>query len=70
MGAGNALVTRERQKEAIGEAVAALSAAPASADEITADLLRAASEAIGRLSGRVDVEDVLDRLFSEFCIGK
>jgi tRNA modification GTPase len=70
LGAGNALVTRERQKEAIGEAVAALSAAPASADEITADLLRAASEAIGRLSGRVDVEDVLDRLFNEFCIGK
>ncbi len=43
---------------------------PATADEITADLLRAASEAIGRLSGRVDVEDVLDRLFGEFCIGK
>ena len=48
----------------------ALAAAPGAAEEITADLLRAASEAIGRLSGRVDVEDVLDRLFREFCIGK
>ena len=35
-----------------------------------ADLLRQAGEAIGRLTGRVDVEDMLDRLFREFCIGK
>lgn len=39
-------------------------------EEITADLLRSASDAIGRLTGRVGVEDVLDRLFREFCIGK
>jgi tRNA modification GTPase len=70
MGAGNALVTRQRQREAIGEAITALAAAPGGAAEVKADLLRAASEAIGRLSGRVDVEDVLDRLFREFCIGK
>jgi tRNA modification GTPase len=70
MGAGNALVTRQRQREAIGEAITALAAAPGAAAEVKADLLRAASEAIGRLSGRVDVEDVLDRLFREFCIGK
>ena len=48
----------------------ALERIPGAAEEVAADLLRAASEAIGRLSGRVDVEDVLDRLFNEFCIGK
>ena len=70
MGPGNALVTRQRQREAIESAIAALADDPGAATEIKADLLRAASEAIGRLSGRVDVEDVLDRLFREFCIGK
>jgi tRNA modification GTPase len=33
-------------------------------------LLRRASDAIGRLTGRVGAEDMLDRLFAEFCIGK
>ena len=70
MGGGTALVARERQKGALLDAVAALSEAGAATDEILADLLRSASSAIGRLSGRVDVEDVLDRLFAEFCIGK
>ena len=70
LGSGNALVTRQRQKDSIVQAVRALGEAVAKPDEVVADLLRATSEAIGRLSGRVDVEDVLDRLFSEFCIGK
>lgn len=70
MGGGSALVTRQRQAEAIADAVAALDLVPGARDEIAADLLRSASEAIGRLTGRVNVEDVLDRLFSEFCIGK
>jgi tRNA modification GTPase len=70
MGSGSALVTRRRQAEAIESAVAALDDVGGGSDEIAADLLRSASEAIGRLGGRVDVEDVLDRLFSEFCIGK
>lgn len=70
LGGGNALVSRQRQKDAILRAVAALDGAAGKPDEVAADLLRAASDAIGRLSGRVDVEDVLDRLFREFCIGK
>jgi len=74
MGGGSALVTRQRHVEAIRDALDALESAGSSAtggqDEIAADLLRRASEAIGRLTGRVDVEDVLDRLFGEFCIGK
>jgi tRNA modification GTPase len=70
LGRGDALVTRQRQREAIAAARAALAEAPGKDEEVAADLLRSASEAISRLSGRVDVEDVLDRLFAEFCIGK
>ena len=66
-----ALVTHERQKNAIGDAVAALGGAQLpGTEEIRADFLRQAGDAIGRLTGRIGVEDVLDRLFSEFCIGK
>jgi tRNA modification GTPase len=32
--------------------------------------LRHASDALGRLTGRVDVEDLLDVIFRDFCIGK
>jgi tRNA modification GTPase len=70
MGRGDALVTRQRQREAITQAVQALEGADAAPEELAADLLRQAGEAIGRLTGRIDVEDVLDRLFGEFCIGK
>ena len=43
-------------------------------DEATVDLaaeeLRAAVRAVGRVTGRVDVEDLLDLVFADFCIGK
>ncbi|MGH6922295.1 MAG: tRNA uridine-5-carboxymethylaminomethyl(34) synthesis GTPase MnmE [Propylenella sp.] len=71
LGSGSEIVTRERQRGEIERAAATLAEiADAKADEIAADLLRSASEAIGRLTGRIGVEDVLDRLFREFCIGK
>jgi tRNA modification GTPase len=70
LGSGSAIVTRRRQVEAIEAALAALDGMAGVGDEVAADLLRSASEAIGRLTGRIDVEDVLDRLFGEFCIGK
>ena len=38
--------------------------------EIAADFVRAASVSLGRIIGIVDIEDVLDELFSGFCIGK
>jgi tRNA modification GTPase len=38
--------------------------------EIRAEELRHAGDALGRLVGRIDVEDVLDAVFREFCIGK
>jgi len=35
-----------------------------------AEEFRHAVHALGRLTGRVDVEDLLDHIFSSFCIGK
>lgn len=70
MGREPALVTRQRQREAIADALRSLDGIDCAAEEVAADLLRSAGDAIGRLSGRIGVEDVLDRLFAEFCIGK
>jgi len=39
-------------------------------EELAAEDLRSAAYALGRLLGRVDVEDILDVIFREFCIGK
>jgi len=39
-------------------------------EELIAEDLRSAATALGRLTGRVDVEEVLDVIFREFCIGK
>ena len=38
--------------------------------ELLAEELRQATHALGRLTGRVDVEDLLDVIFADFCIGK
>jgi tRNA modification GTPase len=39
-------------------------------EDIIAEELRTAATMLGRLTGRVDVEDVLDVIFRDFCIGK
>ena len=66
-----ALVSRARQAEALAATSARLEEAVASADPaLVAESLRLALRALGRLAGTVDVEDVLDRIFSRFCIGK
>jgi tRNA modification GTPase len=70
-----ALVTRARQKAALAEAAKLLAAANAAAaagegEELFAENLRLAARALGRITGRVDIEDVLDKIFSSFCIGK
>jgi tRNA modification GTPase len=38
--------------------------------ELMAEDLRLALRAVGRLTGRVDIEEVLDSVFRDFCIGK
>ena len=45
-------------------------AKPGEHEELIAEELRAAATALGRLTGRVDVEDILDVIFRDFCIGK
>jgi tRNA modification GTPase len=45
-------------------------AAPAGQPELLAEDLRLATRAIGRITGRVDVEELLDFVFRDFCIGK
>ncbi|MEM7567476.1 MAG: tRNA uridine-5-carboxymethylaminomethyl(34) synthesis GTPase MnmE [Pseudomonadota bacterium] len=71
-GAGEpGLVTRERQRLMIVEAEASLiRARQAPSPELCAEDLRAALHALHRLTGRFDVETVLDALFAGFCIGK
>ncbi len=64
-------LTRARHRLALEEAVAALKGAlESAAPELIAEDLRLAVRSIGRITGRVDVEDILDVVFREFCIGK
>ena len=64
-------LTRERHRIALQECAEALArAAAADAPELIAEDLRLAARALGRITGRVDVEDILDVVFQEFCIGK
>jgi tRNA modification GTPase len=65
------LITRARHREALEECVAALQRFEAGkAHELAAEDLRIATRCLGRITGRVDVEDMLDIVFREFCIGK
>jgi tRNA modification GTPase len=73
-GAEPALVTRARHRRALEDALAALRRALkpglAGREDLLAEELRIAARALGRLTGRVDVEDILDVIFRDFCIGK
>jgi tRNA modification GTPase len=73
-GAGeSALISRARHRALLQQAAAALARATeavAAGEEIVAEELRAAAQTLGRLTGRIDVEDILDKIFKDFCIGK
>ena len=68
------VITRARHRHALVETVAALDRALArnhsTDEELIAEELRSAAMTLGRLTGRVDVEDILDVIFRDFCIGK
>jgi tRNA modification GTPase len=72
-GSESGLITRERHRHHLHETEAALTRALAETsgrEDIVAEELRLASRALGRLTGKVDVEDILDVIFRDFCIGK
>lgn len=69
--AGPPPLTRARHRSALEDALRHLLAArDASLPELRGEDLRLALRAIGRITGHVGVEDILDTLFSAFCIGK
>jgi tRNA modification GTPase len=68
------LLTRSRHRSALQATLAALDRFGRAADggelALLAEDLRLATRALGRITGRVGVDDILDRIFAEFCIGK
>lgn len=73
MAAETSLITRERHREAFAAARTALRCAidsPTKPTDLLAEDLRGATRALGTITGHVGAEDVLDRIFSSFCIGK
>jgi tRNA modification GTPase len=73
IGAESGIVTRMRHRDALERTVASLDRALGEAkgqEELIAEELRTAATSLGRLTGRVDVEDILDVIFRDFCIGK
>jgi tRNA modification GTPase len=67
------LIGRERQRKLLEQTASSLERSIAvleQGEELAAEELRAASNSLGRLLGRVDVEDILDAIFRDFCIGK
>jgi tRNA modification GTPase len=67
----DAPLTRARHRAHLEEALAALSRSETVPDrELFGEDLRLALRSLGRITGRVDIEDILDVVFREFCIGK
>ena len=70
---GSALPSRRRHVDLLQEAADRIGAAAGMSEhplELRAEELRLAADALGRISGAIDVEDLLDVIFSRFCIGK
>src|SRR6185295_18640407 len=64
-------VTRARHRQGLQACIDAIDRSVSRSEtDLRAEELRQAAQALGRLTGRIDVEDVLDVLFWTFCIGK
>ena len=73
-GAGEGvLISRTRQRQLLQQTTVSLRRSidvAVAGEELAAEELRIAAHSLGRLLGRVDVEDLLDVIFREFCVGK
>ncbi|MGL4289471.1 MAG: tRNA uridine-5-carboxymethylaminomethyl(34) synthesis GTPase MnmE, partial [Phreatobacter sp.] len=72
-GSEGGLIGRSRQRKLLEETVASLHRCidvVREGEELAAEELRTAVHSLGRLLGKVDVEDILDVIFHEFCVGK
>src|SRR3954468_3898053 len=72
-GTEGGLISRTRQRKLLQETAASLQRCIeviGQGEELAAEELRTAAHSLGRLLGRVDVEDILDVIFREFCVGK
>jgi tRNA modification GTPase len=73
-GSEPALISRERHRKLLKITLSALDRTVAEGEkgreDIIAEELRLATAHLGKLTGRIDVEDILDVIFRDFCIGK
>lgn len=71
-GSSGAVPTRERHRVLLAAVVEDLDRAIRlrNEPELAAECLRNGSDGLGRITGRIDVEDLLDHIFGAFCIGK
>ena len=65
------MITRERHRKLLAEAYNSLENFSLNKGiELVAEDLRIVASAIGKITGRINVEDILDNIFSKFCLGK
>jgi tRNA modification GTPase len=70
-GADAPLLTRARHRHAVGEVANCIAAALVEeAPELVAEQLRRALRSLGQITGAVDLDELLDVVFRDFCIGK
>ena len=72
-GSEGGLIGRTRQRKLLQQTAASLRRSidvVGQGEELAAEELRTAAHSLGKLLGRVDVEDILDVIFRQFCVGK
>ena len=67
----NLLITRQRYREALVETLDNLERFSFDKEiELSAEDIRLAARALGKITGRIEVDDILNKIFGSFCIGK
>lgn len=67
----NLLITRARYREALSQALQSLDLFNLDKEiELSAEDIRLAAREIGKITGRIEIDEILDKIFGSFCIGK